>query len=629
MPVDNDSIEPPLQSLWNTLRYGLRIVWASGPRHCIAMGSGALVAALLAPVTIVVLSIIVNELNEVISSGEPLSSKFNLWIFIVAGATFVGIVLSTTQAYAKMRLKDALSLEMQKKILLHAATLDAATLDDRYCQNILERANTNPGQKILDLLEGLIQATSGTLQVFALAGVLLWVEPWWTLGMMIAVIPMFAASYAISKMKHRYNRIRTTQRRWTGYYARMLTHRTWSQTVKVLGISQLMLDRHESQMKELLADNRRIGLIRMAIRFVTSLVLLCIIGGAIWYAAHRAAAGALDVGKFTAFWIAAWRFRDATGRVGTSTSSLMDARLAIANLNEFFDLKPRMVDTGTLAPPIHGTIAMRNVSFSYTQNSAPVLEDVSLDISPGEIVALVGPNGAGKSTLAKLIARLYSPTSGELTIDGVPIGEIRNDHYYRHVALVQQAAPMFEATAGENIAFGDWENLKDHPDRIREIAGIAGVDQLLDQLPEGLDTMLGRMFGEYDLSGGQWKKISLARALAGNRPIVILDEPAANLDIQTERLMHQQLKQILKGRTTILISHHFSSVMMADRIIVLVDGRIEEQGTHRELQDAGGVYASMCRTHREMIGEKLHDSASDERSEQTSPTNYPEEEIAA
>ncbi|HSG69052.1 MAG TPA: ABC transporter ATP-binding protein, partial [Planctomycetaceae bacterium] len=214
-------------------------------------------------------------------------------------------------------------------------------------------------------------------------------------------------------------------------------------------------------------------------------------------------------------------------------------------------------------------------------------------------------------------------------IDGVPIGEIRNDHYYRHVALVQQAAPMFEATAGENIALGDWENLKDRPDRIREIARIAGVDELIDQLPEGLDTMLGRMFGEYDLSGGQWKKISLARALAGNRPIVILDEPAANLDIQTESLIHQQLKQILQGRTAILISHHFSSVMMADRIIVLVDGRIAEQGTHRELQEAGGVYASMCRTHREMLGEKLHSGSFDDGADQSSSIDYSREDKAA
>jgi ATP-binding cassette, subfamily B, bacterial len=312
---------------------------------------------------------------------------------------------------------------------------------------------------------------------------------------------------------------------------------------------------------------------------------------------------------FTAFWMAAWRFRDSAGKVGGSLSSILDARLAIANLQEFFALHPRMMTAGTLTPPLRGAVSLRNVSFRYTDQSVPVLEDITLDLRPGEIVALVGPNGAGKSTLAKLIARLYAPTDGDILIDGTPLEAIRLDHYYRHLALVPQTPPRFEATAGENIAFGNWDELQQAPDRIRQIAAIAGADRLIQQLPDGLDTMLGRMFGDHDLSGGQWKKLSLARALAGDPRIVILDEPAANLDIQTERLMHQQLKQVLAGRTTILISHHFSSVLMADRIVVLVDGRLVEQGTHAELQAAGGVYASMCQTHRELTHEPSESNA--------------------
>ena len=603
MRHEPENVAPAPPSLGNAIRYGVTIVWSAGSRYCIAMGLGALLAALLAPVSIVMLGLVVSEINELISGDGVRTRSLDLWIFLVAIAALLGLIFQAAQSYAKGRLRDNLSHQMQQNMLRHAATLDASILDDRHCQNILERANQDPGQKVLDLLDGLIQVTTGSVQVLSLAGVLLWIEPWWTVGLIVAVLPVFVASYWTSRIKHHYQRIRTIQRRWTNYYARALTHREWSQSIRVLGISQLMLDRHDRQMAELIQDNRRISLIQIMIRLATSVLLLVVIGGALWFAAKRAARGELNVGLFTAFWMAAWRFREVAGKIGNAASSIMDSRLAIGQLHEFFALRTQLHDRGIQTPKLEGRISLRNVSFRYSDQSSPVLHDVNLDIQPGEIVALVGPNGAGKSTVAKLIARLYAPSSGTVLVDGVPIEDISAAHFHRHVALVQQAAPRFEATAGENIAFGDWERLKEDPRQIREIAQVAGVDELLDQLPQGLDTMLGRTFGDYDLSGGQWKKLALARALAGDPRIVILDEPAANLDIETERLVHQQLRQILQGRTTILISHHFSSVLMADRIVVLVEGRIEEQGTHAELCAAGGVYASMCQLHREMTSE--------------------------
>jgi ATP-binding cassette, subfamily B, bacterial len=599
----DESAVPAPPSLENAIRYGGRIVWSAGSRYCIAMGIGALLAALLAPASIVILGLVVSEINELISNGGEGTRSLNFWILLVALAAFLGLVFQAAQSYAKGRLRDALSHQMQQRLLRHAATLDASILDDRHCQNVLERANQDPGQKLLDLLDGLIQVTTGGVQVLSLAGVLLWIEPWWTVGLIAAMLPVFVASYFTSRIRHHHQRIRTVQRRWTNYYARALTHREWSQSIRVLGISQLMLDRHDRQMAQLIEDNRRVSMLQIVIRLLTSILLLVVIGGALWFAAQRAARGELNIGLFTAFWMAAWRFRDVAGKIGNAASSIMDSRLAIGLLHEFFALRTRLHDTGTETPKLVGEISLRNVSFRYSDQSQPVLHDVNLDIHPGEIVALVGPNGAGKSTLAKLIARLYAPSSGTILVDGVPIENISAAHFHRHVALMQQVAPRFEATAGENIAFGDWDRLKEDPRGIREIAQVAGVDELLDRLPQGLDTMLGRTFGDYDLSGGQWKKLALARALAGDPRIVILDEPAANLDIETERLVHQQLRQVLQGRTTILISHHFSSVLMADRIVVLVEGRIEEQGTHAELCAAGGVYASMCQLHREMTSE--------------------------
>ncbi|MDC0308024.1 ABC transporter ATP-binding protein/permease [Planctomycetaceae bacterium] len=595
----NDSL-PTSQPFWVTMRDGLKIVWSAGSYNCVAMGASALSAALLTPVTILALAAIVNELNTAISAGENLSNTFMFWILIVAGAALVGIFLSAAHGYSKMRLMDKLSLKMQMLILDHASLLDASVINDPKCQEILERANKNPGQKIMNLLEGLIQSGSNGLQIVTLIAVLFWIEPWWTLGLTLAILPILGAAYLISQLRYRNNRLRTEKRRWASYYTRLLTHRSWSQTVRMFGLSQIMRERYQTQTQEIMDDHRKIGKIQIVTRLLSSLILLMMIGGALWYAAQRAASGDLNVGMFTAFWMAAWRFRDSAGKLGTSISRLIQAKLEISNLNEFLDLQPRMSDNGSLTPVIRGQVSMHDVYFRYSENSADVLKDINLDIHPGEIVALVGPNGAGKTTLAKLIARLYEPTSGRFLLDGIPIEEIKLDHYYQNIALVQQDTPKFEATAGENIAFGDWNHLAGNTEDLRKICSVAGVDQLIDQLPSGFDTMLGRMFGEFDLSGGQWKKIAIARTLARDRRIVILDEPAANLDIQTERLLHQQLKDLLSEKTGIIISHHFSSVKMADRIIVMVDGGIEEQGTHQELLDLGGVYASMYKIQKEI-----------------------------
>lgn len=614
-PPDSTISTERSSSLWSSIRYGATLVWTVGRGHFIAMTATAIIAALLAPVTIVVMGIVVSELGKMVETGG-IDASFDRWIIIVAAAAMLGTVLSSLQQYAKMRLKDSISLRIDNEILKHATHLDAATIDDRDSQDVIERARKNPGQAVLNLMGGLIQSAAGSVQLVTLGGVLVWVEPWWSLGLVAAVVPFFFASYWVAQIRQRNERLKTTQRRWTGYYSRLMTNRETSQSIKVLNLGKTMRDRFHAQMLELIADQRRISRIQVGLNLGTSLLLVGAVSGALWYAAHRAAAGELEIGHFAAFWMAVWKFRDAATKLGQSLSSIMDSRLAILYLNEFFGLRPALVDTGDLTPQIRGEIELKNVSFRYRPESKNVLEDVNLSIRPGEIVALVGPNGAGKSTLAKLIARLYAPSSGEVTIDGIPASDMKLDYYYRHVALVAQTAPRFEATARENIAFGDWEHLRDAPERVQQIAETAGADRVIAGLPEGYDTLLGRTFGTCDLSGGQWKKLSLARALAGDPRIVILDEPAANLDIQTERLVHRQLKQVLRGRTAILISHHFSSVLMADRIVVLVDGRVEEEGTHDELERAGGVYASMCRSHREMIGVRSEEDAGGETSRQ-------------
>jgi ATP-binding cassette subfamily B protein len=214
------------------------------------------------------------------------------------------------------------------------------------------------------------------------------------------------------------------------------------------------------------------------------------------------------------------------------------------------------------------------------------------------VVALVGENGAGKSTLVKLVAGLYRPDSGALRLDGVDLRELPADALRDRMAFVLQNFGRYEASAADNIAYGDWRRLLDDREQVREIARRAGVDALLESLPNGYDTQLGRTFGDVDLSGGEWQRVALARAFARDARLLVLDEPTSNLDARAEHDLFLRFRRLAHGRTTILVSHRFSTVAMADRIVVLERGRIVESGSHAELMVRAGAYAQLYELQR-------------------------------
>jgi ATP-binding cassette subfamily B protein len=243
-------------------------------------------------------------------------------------------------------------------------------------------------------------------------------------------------------------------------------------------------------------------------------------------------------------------------------------------------------------------VEFQNVTFNYPGSAKPALQGVSLKIRAGEIVALVGENGSGKTTFAKLLMGLYEPGLGHVLLDGRVIGTLPREFLRRNVSILFQDYARFEATAAENIAYGDWDRSSADPGLVRRAAARAGVENLIGTMPRKYDTMLGREFGEFTLSIGQWQQIALARAVAKEAMVLVLDEPTASLDPLAERRLVAHFAQIARGRTTILISHRFSTIDIADRIIVLADGHVVEQGSHEELIAARGQYARLHDTYR-------------------------------
>ncbi|MEE8574683.1 MAG: ATP-binding cassette domain-containing protein, partial [Thermodesulfobacteriota bacterium] len=276
--------------------------------------------------------------------------------------------------------------------------------------------------------------------------------------------------------------------------------------------------------------------------------------------------------------------------------------LYISNLREYLSIKPqiRSKKSQSLAES-KGEIEFRDVSFTYPGSESPVLSGLTFRIAQGDTVALVGESGAGKTTLAKLIVRFYDPDAGSILFDGVDLRELSVESLHRQMALVPQQFGRYEATVSENIAYGDLERLKDDREQIERIARYAGVDKIIEKMPQGYDTLLGRRFGSYDLSGGQWQQIALARAFAREATLLILDEPTSNLDAKAEYELFDRYRQLAKAKTTILISHRFSTVSMADRIIVLDKGKIVESGTHSELISLGGQYATLYEFQRKQM----------------------------
>jgi len=586
------------RALWRTITYAFPRAWRAGRKFCVAMASAGILAAILTPVPIVIVGVLVDTIKEAIDAKTLDPTGLTLWIVLAGTATLVVVVCNAVTRYSRLRLGDELSWRMQQEILEHAERLDLATLEDRTTQDILERANQEPGRKIQRFADGLLRVVSSGVEVIGLAGVLLWIEPFWSSVLLLLALPFILSRSCLSLVQFHIRRNKTTCRRWSRYYARRITQRDSVPSLKLLGLAPLLLERHRDTMRESVFANQRFYRLQMLANAGSMCVSVVVLIIAVVVLARQAIVGEVSPGMLVTFWIATGKLRGSLAGLATAASSVWDAQLGIANTREFLDLQPEFENRGTLRPSaIRREIRLENVSFCYPRSNRPAIRDLSLTIRAGETVAIVGHNGAGKTTLAKLMTRLYEATEGEILIDGTPIRQYDLEALHDRMAFVFQRPTRYEATALENIAFGDWRRLLDRPEEVRNLARAVHVDDMIEGLPEGYDTLLGRMFGDHDLSGGQWQKLAIARALACNPSVVILDEPAANLDVSSEYALYQGIRELIRGRTTILISHRFSTVGMADRIFVLDEGRLVEEGTHDELLARGGAYSAMYKVH--------------------------------
>jgi ATP-binding cassette subfamily B protein len=513
----------------------------------------------------------------------------------------VGLALAICEAVGRLaltyftdRLRDEVNIRISSDIMTHADGLDLTYFEDPRFQDVFARANQRTAVHFLKFVTNALEGLRNAFQVVSLTGLLVFIDPLIVILLMPVAIPFLVLQWRLLKKTFDVEQSKTTKYRLTNYYTGLMTRYESVPEVKILGLGPWITRRFDALMREFRDKDRRL--------YRRSLVLnggLAVISTIITYAvftrvAFQVVNGGLTVGDVAIFGSAAMRLRMSIHHLVLALTRAMEQTLYISNLIAFFDIEPTAPRTGAIEPDeVEGAVRLENVSFGYPGTDRPAVEDISLHIAPGETVAVVGENGAGKTTLVRLIVGFYRPSSGRVLFDGLDVDTLSRRFLYEQISFMFQNFGRYEASAGDNIAFGNYSGLKDDPGRVREIAEVTEVSGLIESLPDGFDTALGKEFGAVSLSGGQWQQIALARAFARDARVLILDEPTSNMDIRAEARLFAFFRDLARGRTTILISHRFSTVSMADRIFVMNEGRLIEQGAHPDLMALGGHYARM------------------------------------
>ncbi len=573
----------------------LGFVWQSA-RAVVVLGVAArVVASLLPPALFWVSKLIVDAIFGILTTHQHIGAR--LWWLVAAEfalAIATGLI-SRLIDYLDALLAGKYTRYVSIRVMEHASGLDLLAYEDPIFYDRLERARVQATDRLY-MIQAIGRLIQQVITTITLSISIMVFSPWLLLLLVVGVIPAFVGETHFAFLGYAKNFRQTPIRRQLDYLRTLGGSKEAAKELKLFGLREFLTDRFRRLSGQVYEED-----VALARRKAIAGAFLSTIGTAGYYTAYvfavwKTVTGVFSFGTLT---LLANAIREASSNLQqtfSSLSTIADQALFMTDLIAFFEMRPTILSKPGALPaprPILRGFEFRDVSFRYPGNSRLVLNGLNFRLNPSERVALIGENGEGKTTIVKLLTRLYDPDEGQILLDGIDLRDYDLEDLYREIGVIFQDFMRYEMTARENIAVGQIEQINNLA-RVQQSARKSLADDVVQKLPSGYEQMLGRRFeGGVDLSGGEWQKLALARAYLRDAQLLILDEPTSALDARSEYEVFRRFAELTAGKMALFISHRFSTVRMADRIVVLENGRIGEEGDHDALTRQGGRYAEM------------------------------------
>ena len=584
----------------------LKQIWETSPGMTVASLALRLVRALLPVVTLYVGKLIIDEALRLVAldtgfdtiaqwwrSGllSPLTALLLLELVLAVASDVLGRIVALIDSLLSERFTNATSV----RLMQHAAKLDLEDFEDSELQDKLDRARRQTMGR-MTLMSQLFGQAQDLVTVISFAAGLMIYAPWLMLLLLIALVPAFIGEAHFNALNYSLNFAWTPERRELEYIRQTGASVETAKETKIFGLNGFLIDRYRKLADGFYTANRRLAISRAG--WGSILTALGTLGYYVAYAyiAWRTVRGEFSIGDLTFLAGSFRRLRNLLEGLLSGFSAVAGQALYLEDLYSFFEIEPEIVSPAVphaFPVPIRQGFVFEDVGFQYPGAQRWAVRHLSFTLKAGEVLALVGENGAGKTTLVKLLARLYDPDEGRILLDGVDLRDYDLEVLRSNIGVIFQDFVRYHLTAAENIAVGRIEAREDRA-RIMKAAERSLADEVIEKLPKGYDQVIGKRFKSgIDLSGGEWQKVAIARAYMRDAQLLILDEPTAALDARAEFEVFQRFKELSDDKTAVLISHRFSSVRMADRILVLNEGQVEAIGTHAQLLSQHGRYAEL------------------------------------